>query len=187
MIVYVYRLIDSGDGYRLMTAQVNAEERKQSYRLGDADPKRGLVCGAKILHKRDELLVCGDSIEKMYVFSKEDKPEVACVAFKETLCRTKKKIDARSQWLQEQIDCVAEHIPKEKPVSSSYERFARLLSERNMRAAHVCKATGIASATLTEWKKGTYTPKINKLMLIAEYFNVPVDYFIGDDLQEKQA
>ena len=110
MIVHVYKLKDTGNGYKLYTAKVNAEERKQSYRLGDADPKRGLVCRAKILHKRDELLVCGKSIEEMYVFSKDDKPKEACMAFKETLCRTKKKIDARSQWLQEQIDCVTKHI-----------------------------------------------------------------------------
>ena len=42
----------------------------------------------------------------------------------------------------------------------------------------VAKATGIATATLTEWKKGTYTPKVDKLQAIAKYFGVSVGYFL---------
>lgn len=180
MIVYVYKLIDTGTEYKFMTAKINAEERKQSYRLGDADPKRSLVGWAKILHKRDELLVCGDLGDGMYVFSKEDKPDEARREIKEDLCRRKEWYDEKSKWMQEMIDCVTSEPSKDKPTSNAYERFAKLLQERNVKAAHVSKATGIATATLTEWKNGKYVPKVDKLRLIAKFFGVPIEYFYGD-------
>lgn len=59
-----------------------------------------------------------------------------------------------------------------------YEKFQRLLEEHDITAYKVSKETGIATATLTEWKNGTYTPKVDKLMLIAKYFDVPIEYFL---------
>lgn len=59
-----------------------------------------------------------------------------------------------------------------------YEIFEKLLEEHQKTAYQVSKDTGIATATLTEWKKGTYTPKIDKLKVIADYFDVPVTIFI---------
>jgi len=68
-----------------------------------------------------------------------------------------------------------------------YERFAELLAEHNVTAYQVAKATGIATATLTEWKNGTYTPKADKLILIARYFNVPLEFFypnlVGEEVK----
>ena len=61
-----------------------------------------------------------------------------------------------------------------------YEKFAELLAKNNVKASQVAKATGISTATLTSWKQGVYTPKIEKLMLIAKYFDVPITYFIED-------
>lgn len=59
-----------------------------------------------------------------------------------------------------------------------YERFERLLEERSLTAYRVAMDTGIASATLTEWKKGTYKPKVDKLLVLAKYFDVPLEYFL---------
>lgn len=61
-----------------------------------------------------------------------------------------------------------------------YKKFAELLAKNNVKASQVAKATGISTATLTSWKQGVYTPKIEKLMLIAKYFDVPITYFIED-------
>lgn len=55
-----------------------------------------------------------------------------------------------------------------------YEAYARLRDERGMTDYKVCKETGIASATLSAWKSGHYTPKIDKLLKIAKLFNVTV-------------
>ena len=61
-----------------------------------------------------------------------------------------------------------------------YEKFAELLAKNNVNAHQVSQATGISTATLTSWKQGVYTPKIEKLMLIAKHFDVPITYFIED-------
>ena len=59
-----------------------------------------------------------------------------------------------------------------------YEKFEKLLEERGVTAYEVAKQTNISQSTLTAWKKGKYTPKIDKLCKIANYFEIPVTYFI---------
>lgn len=59
-----------------------------------------------------------------------------------------------------------------------YEKFERLLQERGVTAYEVAKSTNIAQSTLTAWKKGEYTPKIDKLCKIANYFEIPVTELI---------
>lgn len=59
-----------------------------------------------------------------------------------------------------------------------YEKFEKLLEERGVTAYEVAKQTNISQSTLTAWKKGEYTPKIDKLCKIANYFEIPVTYFI---------
>ena len=59
-----------------------------------------------------------------------------------------------------------------------YDKFEALLKERGVTAYQVSKATGIATSTLTEWKNGTYKPKVEKMMLIADFFEVPLEYFL---------
>lgn len=63
-----------------------------------------------------------------------------------------------------------------------YEKFENLLNERGVTAYEVAHKTGIAQSTLTNWKKGNYTPKIDKLCKIANYFGVPVTVFIDDSV-----
>lgn len=58
-----------------------------------------------------------------------------------------------------------------------YEIFQRLLDEHNITAYRVSKDTGIATATLTDWKKGRSTPKADKMQIIADYFGVDVNIF----------
>lgn len=59
-----------------------------------------------------------------------------------------------------------------------YEIFEQLLNERGVTAYRVSKETGITTATLTSWKQGKYTPKLEKLQKIADYFGVSIDYLI---------
>ena len=63
-----------------------------------------------------------------------------------------------------------------------YKKFEKLLVERNVTAYRVSKDTGISTATLTEWKNGTYKPKVEKLALIAKYFDVPIEYFLDSTI-----
>lgn len=57
-----------------------------------------------------------------------------------------------------------------------YEIFKQLCEKEGVRPADIARATGISTATLTNWKQGKYTPKENKLKLIADFFGVSTEY-----------
>lgn len=59
-----------------------------------------------------------------------------------------------------------------------YEKFAYLLVKTKKTAYQVAKDTGVSTATLSSWKKGEYTPKVDKLKVLADYFGVDINYFI---------
>jgi repressor LexA len=57
-----------------------------------------------------------------------------------------------------------------------YKIFEELCKKNGVKPFHVSKATGIKTSTLTAWKKGTYTPKADKLQQIADFFGVSFEY-----------
>lgn len=65
-----------------------------------------------------------------------------------------------------------------------YEKFEELLKKNNVTAYRVAKETGVTTATLTSWKQGKYTPKMEKLQKIADYFGVTTEYFTGEEEKE---
>lgn len=62
-----------------------------------------------------------------------------------------------------------------------YKKFAELLEKNNKTAYQVAKDTGISTATLSNWKKGVYTPKVDKLRTLANYFGVTIEYFLEEE------
>ena len=63
----------------------------------------------------------------------------------------------------------------------TYETYAKLRDARGMNDGRVAKALGLERRALSDWKLGKATPKADKLMLIADYFGVSVDYLLGRD------
>lgn len=61
-----------------------------------------------------------------------------------------------------------------------YKVYERLRNERGMTDSQVSQETGISRATLSSWKTGRYTPKVDKLLLIAKLFNVTVTDLLED-------
>lgn len=59
-----------------------------------------------------------------------------------------------------------------------YEKFLQLLLKNNKTAYQVSKDTKIPNSTFSDWKTGRSNPKLDKLQKIADYFGVPVTYFI---------
>ncbi|WP_302626772.1 helix-turn-helix domain-containing protein [uncultured Eubacterium sp.] len=59
-----------------------------------------------------------------------------------------------------------------------YKKFQELLEERQLTICKVAKEVGIAASTLYDWKNGKSTPKANKLKLLADYFEVDINYFL---------
>ena len=49
----------------------------------------------------------------------------------------------------------------------------------------MAKETGISTVTLTNWKRGRYTPKPDKLQKIADYFGVPLSYLLTGKMEEE--
>ena len=59
-----------------------------------------------------------------------------------------------------------------------YEKFQKLLDKSNKTAYQVAQDTGVSTATLSHWKNGNYVPKIDKIKILADYFKVPIEYFL---------
>lgn len=57
-----------------------------------------------------------------------------------------------------------------------YEIFEKLLKEKGLRAADVTRATGIKSPVFSEWKKGKSKPNTEKMIKIAKFLGVSVEY-----------
>lgn len=68
-----------------------------------------------------------------------------------------------------------------------YEIFVELLKKKGISANQVCKATGIAPATISDWKNGKSKPKQDKLKLIADYFEVSLDYLTTGECSDAKA
>ena len=67
-----------------------------------------------------------------------------------------------------------------------YKKFAELLDNTNKTVYSVSKDTGIPQSTLSDWKRGRSTPKVDKLKILADYFGVSVEYFLDDNKQQSR-
>ncbi len=61
-----------------------------------------------------------------------------------------------------------------------YEKFERLLVERGVTAYRVAKETGLSPVVFSDWKTGKSKPKVDKLKILADYFEVSIEYFLED-------
>ena len=59
-----------------------------------------------------------------------------------------------------------------------YHKYEELLKETGKTSYQVSKETGIGQNTLSNWKTGRSQPKVEKLQILANYFGVPVTYFL---------
>ena len=59
-----------------------------------------------------------------------------------------------------------------------YSKYAELRDKAEVRDADVAKATGIYPSVFTDWKNGKSNPKIDKLIKIAQFFNVSIEVFV---------
>ena len=67
-----------------------------------------------------------------------------------------------------------------------YENFKKLMDEKGITAYKVSQDTGISQATLSDWKNGKITPRFDKLLKLSEYFDVDIEYLVGQsDVRRK--
>jgi transcriptional regulator with XRE-family HTH domain len=62
-----------------------------------------------------------------------------------------------------------------------YENYAKLRDEKGLKDYEVAKLSGVATATLSSWKNGHYTPKVPKLRKIASALGVTIDDLIKEE------
>lgn len=67
-----------------------------------------------------------------------------------------------------------------------YTKYLELLEKTGKTSYQVSKDTGIGQNTLSQWKTGRSNPKIEKLVILADYFGVPLEYFVKDSKSEVQ-
>jgi len=61
-----------------------------------------------------------------------------------------------------------------------YEKFEHLLTQKGITAYRVAKDVGMSPVVLSDWKTGKSKPKVDKLMILAKYFDVPIEYFLEE-------
>ena len=59
-----------------------------------------------------------------------------------------------------------------------YAKYAALRDKKGISDYKVSQDTGVLVSTLSDWKAGRYSPKIDKIMKLADYFGVSVEYFL---------
>lgn len=62
----------------------------------------------------------------------------------------------------------------------NYEKYTLLRDNRNLTDYRISKDTGITKSTFTDWKTGRSNPKIDKIKILADYFGVPIEYFLEE-------
>ncbi len=62
-----------------------------------------------------------------------------------------------------------------------YSKFENLLEMKGVTASEVSKAAKISRSALTDWKMGRYTPKLDKIQKIADFFDVKIGYFMNEE------
>ena len=67
--------------------------------------------------------------------------------------------------------------------SNFKDRFSVILSDRNMSMADVSKRTGISRSSLSEYAKGKFIPKQDKVYLISKALDVSPAWLMGFDVE----
>lgn len=57
-----------------------------------------------------------------------------------------------------------------------YERYCELRNLKNLTDTQVAEYCGFSKSTLSDWKSGKGTPKLDKIKKIAECLGVSIDY-----------
>jgi transcriptional regulator with XRE-family HTH domain len=68
--------------------------------------------------------------------------------------------------------------------NSKVPRLFEEMEKRKIKPKDITAATGITAGSLTDWKAGRSAPTGKKLMVLAEFLNVPVEYLLGSEADE---
>ena len=61
-----------------------------------------------------------------------------------------------------------------------YEKYIELRDKKGVTDYRVSEDTKITKSTFSDWKSGRSNPKIDKLKILADYFDVSIEYFLEE-------
>lgn len=59
-----------------------------------------------------------------------------------------------------------------------YEIFAKLMKETGLSISETARQIGIPPSTITDWRAGRTSPKADKLLKIANFYGVSIEYLL---------
>lgn len=59
------------------------------------------------------------------------------------------------------------------------ERIKELMSEQELNQVKLAEKVGVKQNTISSWLNNKKQPSITSLWLLADYFNVEIDYLVG--------
>ena len=59
------------------------------------------------------------------------------------------------------------------------KRIKELMKEQNLNQVTLAKKTGLKQNTISSWVLGKKEPCISSLWILADYFDVDIDYLVG--------
>lgn len=65
-------------------------------------------------------------------------------------------------------------------------RFKECFKENNIKQAEFSRKTNITPSSISDWLKGKYIPKQDKLIIIADFFNVNENWLLGFSDQKER-
>lgn len=68
------------------------------------------------------------------------------------------------------------------PIESCAKRIRKALSIRNMTQSELCRRTKIATSAMSEYIKGLYEPKQDKIYIMSQALNVDPVWLMGFDV-----
>lgn len=75
-------------------------------------------------------------------------------------------------------------VPSERLIQVDlYEKIKELAAQKNISIRQLEEKLGFANATLRRWNKNK--PSVDKIQAVAKYFNVSVDYLLGNEELKK--
>lgn len=60
----------------------------------------------------------------------------------------------------------------------SFKQLEKLVVDKGLSFYKLGQETELPSSFFSEWKRGKMMPKVDKLKILADYFNVPIEYFL---------
>ena len=59
-----------------------------------------------------------------------------------------------------------------------YKKIEKLMKKKKLTQYKLAKETGIPQSCISDWKVGRSNPKLDKLKILSDYFDVPIEYFL---------